>query len=143
MKKIIYSLLFLGSLPLILIGCDRSPGQRADFLVKKISSKLDLDEIQKTKLIELKDAFQQARKRHQADKNAMRSEVKQLLLSDKISENSVKDLIAKKERIVGEEFPVVFAKFQDFHASLSKEQKEEAVALIEKFRKKRGRFSRH
>ncbi|HEX4925569.1 MAG TPA: Spy/CpxP family protein refolding chaperone [Bdellovibrionales bacterium] len=112
-------------------GCDAEG--RADKVVGKLSRKLDLTEAQRAKLEDVKRAFLSARSKARAGRQQDLDTVKGLILSEKIEAAPVRALVDKHKQVFDENFNDVFAKAADFHASLTPEQKKEAVALIEKF----------
>jgi len=136
MKKILKGLIVLCGCGLLFVACNRTPEQKANYVVEKIVSKLDLETNQTQKLHELKDQLLKVKRDRSADKKEMHNDIKKLLLSNRIEASDVKDIISRKEKIISEEFSDVFTKFQDFHASLSSKQKNKAVSILEKFHDK-------
>jgi hypothetical protein len=130
--KSLGALLLLG----IFVACKKTPEQKANYAVKKISRTLDLTDDQLEKLNALKDEVLAASKRQLTERESMFNEVKGLIVSDRLPEGEVKGLMVRKNQIRLEEFPSVFPKLQAFHASLSAEQKEEIVQIANKLYKK-------
>jgi Spy/CpxP family protein refolding chaperone len=115
-------------------GCKSpSPEQQADWIVKKVTSKLDLNGEQEAKLRAVKEAYLDARKRHSATQREAREEIKQIVLSDALDAKRIRELMKKRNAIVDQEFDGVFGKVADFHASLTPDQRKEAVRWMEKF----------
>jgi len=119
-------------------GCNHhaSAEKKAEWITKKISSKLDLNEEQESKLEEVKIAFLQSRKKHKEGRKEMLSEIEGLISSDSVAITDIKKLIDRKKSWIDGELPRVFPKIKAFHASLSFEQKKNAVELIRKFKKR-------
>jgi periplasmic protein CpxP/Spy len=117
-------------------ACNKTPKQKAEYVVKKITSKLDLTEVQVTKLNVIKDKVLKMKEDNKQSREETKEKVKGLILQEKIDEGQVRDLISQKRNKLDELLPQVLPEVLDFHASLKKEQKEELIALIEKFRKK-------
>ncbi|MDA8793895.1 Spy/CpxP family protein refolding chaperone [Bacteriovoracaceae bacterium] len=137
MKKFLTTFFCLGLVGIIFTGCKKTPEEKADWIIKKVTRKLELNQVQKEKLEDLKVAVLQARERHSSDKQEMFTSVKRMVLAEEISEGEVRSLIDKRQNIIQEEFPQVFPLFQAFHASLNSEQKKRAVELMDKFHSKR------
>lgn len=115
-------------------GCTHpSPEKRAEWVVSAIKRKLDLNDEQKAKLDAVKQAFLDTRKAHEGDRKKHFEEVKQMILSDKLDANKVKALMQERHKAMEQGFDPVFSKVQEFHASLSPEQKKKAVELMDKF----------
>lgn len=112
-------------------GCDAEG--RANKVVSKLSSKLDLNETQRAKLEDAKKAFVAARERARGDREKDVATLKALILSERVEASQVRPLIDKHKQVFDQNFNDVFAKVAEFHASLTPEQKQKAVELIDKF----------
>ena len=118
-------------------GCRKhTPEKKAEWAVKYVTKKLDLNEEQQAKLNDVKVTWLELKKKYAKDKEANYEEVKALIRSESLDENRVRGLIDDHKKKVDLEFPAVFKKVQAFHATLSKEQKEKAVELMDKFHKR-------
>lgn len=111
----------------------RSPEKRAEWIVSKVSSKLDLTEEQKSKLDAVKAAVLDLHKEHQADRTQHLEELKAWIMSEKLEVTRVKALMAQRQKAMDQNVDRVFGKVSEFHSSLSTEQKKKAVELIDKF----------
>lgn len=129
------ALLILVALGLTAVSaCTRpSPEQRAEWITRKVSSELDLTDEQKTHLDAVKQAMIDVRKTHKAERQSYFERVKQLILSEHLDAARVKALMAERQKQLDSDFDSVFEKVAAFHASLSADQKQKAVDLIEKY----------
>ena len=107
-KSLIIIGVITGVIGLGIVGCrhrfshNHSPEEKAEYIVAKISSKLDLDENQKTRLNKIKDEILEKAKPHRESREEFRREALELLRSDKITEEGVEKLVAKKEAVYKE-----------------------------------------
>ena len=129
------SLLVMGAFA---TGCNsgKSPEGRMNWVAEKVTSKLDLDKDQESKLRDLIKAVQAEKTAHKEKNKAQRDELKAMILSDKLNKDATRKLMEARHTAMNESFDPVFEKLQIFHASLNPEQKKEAVLLMEKFGKR-------
>lgn len=114
-----------------------SPEEKAEWITDRIASKLELDETQKGKLINLKEEIMKARSELQADRESSFDEVKTMVNSEVISRDSVRALFDQKHQKVGQLADPIIDSLVDFHASLNVEQKQKVIEFMEKH-KERG-----
>jgi Spy/CpxP family protein refolding chaperone len=121
-----------------LAGCGRhhSPEQKAEWVVSKISKKLELTADQKTKLESVKQAYLDVWTAHKDDRAKRLDEVKQMILSDRLDAAKVKSLMGERRKIEDDNFDPVFAKLAEFHASLTPQQKGKIAAFLDKVAKR-------
>lgn len=121
-----------------LAGCggQRSPQQKAEWVVSKISRKLDLTAEQKTKLEAVKQAYLDVWTAHKADRTKRLEDVKQMILSDRLDPAKVKALMAERRKVEDDNFDPIFAKLAEFHASLTAQQKGKIAAFLDKAAKR-------
>ena len=123
-----------------LAGCGRhgcrhahDPAQRAEWITKKITSELDLNDAQKARLELVKEEFlAQHEKRKQEREEAFQTVLAQIR-SKQLDTEKLQALIQQRHKHMEEVAPSVLKKIADFHASLSDEQKEKAAKKFEKF----------
>lgn len=129
------SLLVMGAMA---TGCKsgKNPEERANWITEKVTSKLDLDKDQESKLRDLVKAVQDERQAQREKNKAQKAELKEMILSDKLDKEATRKLMDTRHAAMKESFDPVFEKLQVFHASLKPEQKKEAVKLMEKFGKR-------
>ena len=141
-KSLIIIGVITGVIGLGIVGCrhrfshNHSPEEKAEYIVAKISSKLDLDENQKTRLNKIKDEILEKAKPHRESRDELRLEAMELLRSDKITEEGVEKLVAKKEAAYKEMKPFIIKKIVEFHGILNTDQKNTLADKMEEFHKK-------
>lgn len=118
-----------------------TPEKKAEFFVNRISSKLDLDEVQKQHLIALKDTIIEQRKAHHQD-NPREALIK-LLSEPELDEAKVLSMMEERATQIREAAPTVIAAIAKFSNSLNNEQREKIKGISENFSRFRGRFGRH
>jgi Spy/CpxP family protein refolding chaperone len=132
-KKI---LVFLGvaSLLAVFASCrHHNPEERAKWIIKKLSSELDLDSNQKQALEKIKNEFFEKRKNQ---KKPDRNELLSLIKSEKIDEVKVKKLVEEREANHKEMKDFFMKKAIEFHSTLKSDQKDKLANLVEKFMSK-------
>jgi replication-associated recombination protein RarA len=111
----------------------RTPEARVDHVASKVANKLDLNAQQK---VLLDDIANEIKKDMQAEKDirlSMHSELKAMIASEELDKTKVKSAIkAKMERIDGK-VDKYLDKVAALHKSLNAEQRQELLALVEKF----------
>ncbi|TAL35343.1 MAG: periplasmic heavy metal sensor [Spirochaetes bacterium] len=119
-------------------GCAHhwSPEKRADYMAKKIASKLDLNDEQKAKLYAIKDEAVAKFKEERAGHKAMRAEAIALVKKDKVERAEVEKLFSEREEHMKRLRPFIIDKIIEFHAILTPEQRAKAAELMEEFQKK-------
>lgn len=113
----------------------KSPEEKADKIISKLTSKLDLTDIQVTKLHEIKTKVFEIKATYKDEHKNSHKELKELFLSDQITTDDIKNLIQKKTNRIDEILPQILPQVLEFHASLSKDQKENVLDCMEKFKK--------
>jgi len=114
-------------------GCSRTPEQRAEYFVQKMSSELNLNDIQKAKLEKIKDEFlakrpEMAKHRAEAIKTA-----NELMRSPEIDKAKLTALNEDHKKMADEVITFISAKFVEVHDMLTPEQREKLVSHIEKY----------
>lgn len=130
--------LVLGLLVLALgaMSCkDKGPDAKIDWVEDKIVSKLDLNKEQEGKLHDLVLAVKEQRKAHKADSESCKTRVKDMILSEKLQKDELKTMFSKKQEQMNTSFDAVYPKLEAFHASLTLDQKKDAVDYLEKISK--------
>jgi len=142
-KIIIASLISLGTLgglasyAMAFGGHGKDGGMRADFIVYRISSKLDLNDDQKSKLESLKTTLTdliQARK-----ENNSRDKAKELLSKPVLDQEKALALMEDRQTQILEIAPSVIAVLATFTDSLTAEQRTTLLEVLAKFGKHQGR----
>lgn len=112
-------------------SCRPGPEKRADWVVKKISSKLDLTKEQKAKLDAIKVEVLAKFKEERATHRKMGSEAIALVKSDKLDEAAVNRLLDTRETSMKRLRPYIVDKIVEFHAMLTPEQRAKLASLME------------
>ena len=99
MKKLLKSirtLLFSSVLLLSLAACDRTPEERAERVVDKITSKLDLNEEQVGKLNVIKNQILKYREEHKDKKAEHEKVMTEMVLSTELDQEKIKIMLEEK-----------------------------------------------
>lgn len=111
----------------------KSPEERAEWMVKRISKELDLNEAQKQTLNRIKDEFIA---KHKADRPQMEAQfaaLTELVRADTVDQVKLKDL-RKKHQTHRESMENFFVdKAIEFHRVLTNEQRARAAELMRKY----------
>ncbi len=113
-----------------------NPEKFAERMTSKITSKLDLNDSQKAKLDEVKVAFLKSRSENKPDREKARAEIKSLITAEKLDTKRIKSLIEERRSGMEKNMDSVLAKVAEFHATLTAEQKQKAVEMMDKFSRK-------
>ena len=120
-------------------GCIRkrimcsTPEQRAEFIVDRISSSLDLSKEQVGKLNKIKEEILARIKSRPNDREAFHNELIGLVKSDKLDRNMIENFIGKREERMKELKPFLLDKLVEFHSILTPEQRNRIVEKLDKF----------
>lgn len=122
-----------------LVGCARTPEQRAARLVEHIADDLKLDEAQRVELYKIKDEFLARRLDMITARNEGYDEAIQLMKSDTIDQGKVDELIKKSQSRADDTIQFFFAKLVEFHDMLTPDQRAKVAEHMEKYGKKHRR----
>ncbi|WP_167882292.1 Spy/CpxP family protein refolding chaperone [Leptospira langatensis] len=138
-SKIAAILLTLGMATLLTQGCHHkwmSHEKRANYIVKKLKSELDLTEAQSASLEKIKDEVLAKRKELKIGGHFVPKEFVEELRADKLNIDKWNKLGEEKEKKIAA-FRVFFTKkASEFHAVLTPEQRGKLADLILKFQSK-------
>lgn len=138
MKTIIILIVLIAGAGLLIAGCKpKSPEHMMNRMFKDMSRDLNLTEKQKTQLLSIKDELLEKGREMHKDRDKMHEEMIRLIMSDRIDPNEVKAEAKKKHARMEDLFNLTIDRLAEFHATLSQEQKERLVKLMEKHRKRR------
>ena len=115
--------------------CHGWGGDKADWVVNKISSELDLNDTQKAKLNSLKDEVLKKKDEFKGDHEAMLAEIRTQLLSDKLDQAKINQLFVSRQAKHDEMRQFLIAKVAEFHAVLTPEQRTKLVNKLEAWHK--------
>ncbi len=118
----------------MLAGCYRTPEQRAEHMVSRISEKLDLNETQKAKLNAIKDEFMAKAPAMRKAREETFDEMISLMRSPKIDQDKVNALVIKNKAQADELIGFVSSKYVEFHDMLTPEQREKAAKEMESWK---------
>jgi Spy/CpxP family protein refolding chaperone len=137
-KKVVFIVagLFIGASAVFAFSGYHKSEEKAEYIVYKITKKLDLNEAQQEKLNLAKDAMLEMRRSMRSEKRSMVADIQAILGSDTLDQQLILDNITKKTDMVREQAPDVVAAVADFYNSLDMEQQE-------KIRKKVNKKLRH
>ncbi len=139
LRKLLIPFTIIASLTaLVLSGCGRhhqDPEDKAEWIVHKVSKKLDLNEQQKVKLEAIKTEIMTNYKKHYHSKTQMMDTLLTEIPKSKINPSLLMDMLKQHQTRVDEVAPGVISKLVEFHASLTDEQKQKLTKKLEKFRK--------
>lgn len=114
----------------------KSPEERAEWIVKRITKELELNDAQKQTLGRIKDEFIA---KHKADRPQMEAQFNalgELVRSDSIDQAKLKEL-RKKHQAHRESMETFFVeKATEFHRVLTSEQRVKAADLMQKYFRK-------
>ena len=110
-------------------GCHRhhTPSERADWMTGKIAKHLDLDDQQKAKLAVVKDEVIAARAESQQEHRVIMEDVIAQVQSDRLDQSKVAQLFERHQAGQTRLMQRVLPKVAEWHATLRRDQKEEAV----------------
>ncbi|MCW8824799.1 MAG: Spy/CpxP family protein refolding chaperone [Gammaproteobacteria bacterium] len=139
-----FSLIGAGALAMVtaISGCShfKSPEDRAQWMVDKVSSKLELTEVQQVKLKALSDEMLSTRKEMKLKFGDSREQVMALLDQPTLDQDKAIDIVKSHTKMVDDKAPVMVAAFADFYDSLDAEQQAEVREFMQKHK---DRHSHH
>lgn len=112
-------------------------GKKAEFMIKRISSKLDLNDAQKQKLEAVKTTMMEQMKSHQ--ENHPKQKIKELLSAPKLDQEKAVSMVNERSEKMKQAAPKMIATIAEFTDSLNAEQRAEMQKMMEKFGKHRGK----
>lgn len=126
-----------------IFGCSRrsshlSHEKRAEWIVKKISKELDLNDSQNAKLNEIKQDIFNKHQSFSASKSEIMDALKKQLRKDAIDETELNALFESKESEFKEMRTFVISRFAEFHAMLTPEQRAKLADKMSEFHDKCG-----
>jgi len=114
----------------------KSPEERAEWMAKRITKELDLNDAQKQVLNKIKDEIVARMKAEKSERQQQFKEVPTLLRADTI-DNGKLTAIRKRHQAHRESMEALFVeKALELHKVLTPEQRNKAADLVEKYMKK-------
>lgn len=117
-------------------------GARIDYMVERVSDKLDLDSSQEQLLSALADELDATHQRMHDGLTPARSEMLELIDAESFDQARALEMINAKTAEVNASAPVVLSALGNFLDSLNVEQKKQVQQFMEK-KGKRGKHGRH
>lgn len=120
------------------VGCRHhamycSADKKAEWVVKKISSELDLNEVQQQKLEQIKKELLERSDELHGIKQEISESVAEQVRSEKFDEDKMNALIADKETKMKEMREFLVSKLSEFHAVLNPQQRQKLADRILEF----------
>jgi len=117
---------------LVLSACyHRTPEQRAEYLVKRMSTELSLNDVQKAQLEKIKNEFLARRAEMPKLREETVKEANELMRSAEIDKTRLNALTEKNQTQANDMISFVTAKFTEIHDMLTPDQREKLVKHIE------------
>ena len=117
---------------LVLTGCyHRTPEQRAEDMIKRMSSDLDLNDTQKAQMEKIKDEFLAKRPEMIKMREETVKEANELMRSAEIDKTRLNALVEKSQTGAIDMIRFVAAKFTEIHDMLTPAQREKLTKKIE------------
>ena len=106
-----------------LAACNHhSPEEKADYMVEKITSKLELSTPQVSQLEQLKNEVLGLRKSMLAERDAVHSEIDELFSQATLDQSRTLGLVRNRTESINQKAPQLVTAFAGFYDSLSPEQ---------------------
>ncbi len=119
---------------LVIAGCyHKTPGQRAEYMVKHLVSTLNLNAEQTRKLEKMKDEFLAKRPEIQKMRAESLADIKEMMLSTQLDPEKLKARTEKIEAHANDMIAFLSAKFAELHDMLTPDQRIKFVAEMEKY----------
>lgn len=147
MKRITkISLIGAGTLAMILTisGCNHfsSPENRAEWMVDRINNKLELTDVQQTKLKALSEEMLSSRKAMKLKFSDSHNQVAALFEQTTLDQNKALGILQSHTQMIEEQAPVMISAFANFYDSLDIEQQAEVREFMQEHKNRRHRGPR-
>ncbi len=109
--------------------------EKAERMVSRVSSKLDLNEEQKLNLVNLKDTILEQKQKHKGE--SPKDILKTLLAEPVLDESALLNIAEERTTAMNQAIPQVVTALATFTNSLSDEQRAKIVKFVDKFSKHR------
>ncbi len=103
-------------------GHHHSPEERANYMLEKISDKLDLTAPQLNQLEQLKDELMNARQSMLAERDSVHTKVNELLSQPTLDQERALKLVRDQTESINQKAPQIITAFAGFYDSLTPEQ---------------------
>ena len=118
-------------------GPNRSPEERAEYMVEKISAKLELTEPQVANLEQLKTTVLESRQRMRAEHEQLHQSIDEIISQPTLDQQRILALVNEKTAAITQEAPDIVAAMANFYDNLDAEQQADLRDKIREHREHR------
>ena len=111
-----------------------TPEEKSEFIIEKVTKKLELDSQQQQELSELVDTVIEIVVDARAGKIENITEIQQLLNEPSFNQARALELVQQKTQMINDKAPIVIASLGNFLDSLNAEQKQELQSFVQHHR---------
>jgi protein CpxP len=115
----------------------KTPEERAQWVVGKISDDLNLNDQQKAKLVVVKNEMLKVRKQFSGDKEATNKKILAIVSTPTLDQDALLNMIRARTEVVSKNAPQVVAALGDFYDSLNPDQQAQVRKRMEEAMKHR------
>lgn len=133
LKTIFFAALAVATLTASACHRHQSPAERAQWMADKVAKELELNAPQKAKLAAAKEEFLAARAAAQEEHRALLEALLAQIQSDRLDQAKLARLFEQHQALQRQTMDKVLPKVAEWHASLTPEQKAEAVEHIRRW----------
>ena len=137
-KRITLAVVLVASLG-ALAACGFSEGRTAKIFVNHTAHKLELSDQQKARLFDVATVALEFHADMTKDGKQLRKELLTMYHSDELDTNRINAVLTEKEQIFRRSSRVLIADIAEFHSTLTPEQKDKILELLEKGKRRSGR----
>ena len=112
-----------------------TPQEKAEWVIKKATRKLDLNADQQAKLKDVTDIFVQQHNERKTQRHQHFESVLTQITSPELDKAAIQSMFDEHQQHMAALAPAVIDKVAVFHASLNNEQKQELAEKLEKMKK--------
>lgn len=136
------TLFILTTLAVFVVGCKEqpTPQDKAEYLVYKLTTHLELNDKQQETLMRLKEEMLTLKEASKGTANTHRNEIKSLILQEHLTVEEMRAQLNTVMQTFEFSISTLFPQLAEFHRTLNPEQKEMLVELIEKHHEKFDRL---
>lgn len=140
--KRITKISLIGAVTLVLVttisACNhfKSPENRAEWMMDKVSNKLELTDIQQTKLKALSEEMLSSRKAMKSKFGDSREQIVALFEQPTLDQKKALSLVQSKTQMIEEKAPVIITAFANFYDSLDAEQQSEVRDFVQEHKER-------
>ena len=110
------------------------PAQRGEWMMKRMTDHLDLNEEQQTKLRAIKMEFESSMQKYQDQRRQLFDRLAANIESPELDKQLLMEMVQTRKQAYDDIAPRIIDKVIDFHASLNAEQKKKVAEKMEHFR---------